>query len=90
MVIENIFKEHLWGKYHNSLAFCALFNCFVGMETCKLSIYCSHPVLQLRKTPPELLSFRDFAVIPGQGNCINAARAAGAQCIGKFGPNQDA
>ena len=30
MVIENIFKEHLWGKYHSSLAFCALFNCFCG------------------------------------------------------------
>lgn len=26
MITENIFKEHLWGKCCNSLAFCALFN----------------------------------------------------------------
>lgn len=90
MITENIFKEHLWGKCCNSLAFCALLNCFVGMETCKLSIYCSDPVLQLRKTPPEVLSFRGFAIIPGQDNCTNTTRAAGAQHTQKFGLNGDA
>jgi len=84
--LKNIYGENITVLW----LFVPCLSVFVGMETCKLSIYCSHPVLQLRKTPPELLSFRGFAVVPGQGNCTNAARAAGAQRIGKFGLNQDA
>lgn len=68
MITENIFKEHLWGKCCNSLAFCALFNFLWGWKLVNFQFTAAILFHSLEKTPlpGALLSYlRDTTALIG-------------------------